>query len=311
MINELNLSRNKIDSEGLDHLSKGNLINLKYLDLSRNKIESVGNNMNSNFRLVNLNLSRNSIENGFVNLFIEKSDLKFVDLSYNFINDFTFDLISGCDFTNIVDLNVSNNLIGDCALEALSKCKFPTLNVLNLSTNKFSGKGIKHLVSGCFNKLNILDLSDNKIIDEDSVIQLSCGNFAKLTDLNLSHCSIPGNYMKHLSTGYLYNLKKLNLSYNEINNKGLKYLCEGNLKEMEELLLGNNLIRGYDGGLENLTGEVFNRLRVLDLSVNPVGESIRELIHNRLSRRLHLKLFFNRIKEETKKILSNYFYVLG
>ncbi|KAF2291848.1 hypothetical protein GH714_035838 [Hevea brasiliensis] len=297
----LNLAWNNLSGiVEMDMFSK--LKKLTILRLSRNKVSLLANNINAflqKFRvlgfascnlshfphflqdqdeLVWLDLSNNNIHGQIPRWLLNtsKETLRFINLSYNFLNAFEFSpAVLPWIQVSILDLR-SNMLQGSLPVPA------PSIKIYSASNNNLTGEISPHICSLKF--LSVLDLSRNKL---GGILPECLGNFSsslKLVNLgnNNFHGKIPHTYTKEC------NLRMLVLAYNRLNGQVPRSLS--NCSRLELLILGNNQINDvfpawlgplkelkvlilrsnqFHSELSNYTSNVeFPKLRVIDLSQN-------------------------------------------
>lgn len=266
---------------GLSSLGKRtfeNIKTLKVLNLSKNKLEFMSpDTFASTDHLETLILSKNfffrqKLPSG---TFAHLRNLVSLDLSTNFISDFSTNLFSG--LTNLRNLNLDDNKISPTSFDLLYD--LPNLESLSLSNCQLSA-----LPENSFrknSKLRILNLSGNQL---KSLVMDALKSIPNLISLNISRNFIP--FVPKFALGTTPKLRILDLSSNFLGISS-NHLTEANFLDvfhpnafknlsLEELFLSNNSFTFFDSGQLKLSSS----LRYLDLSDNPLGQITSDQTRN-------------------------------
>ncbi|XP_057187774.1 uncharacterized protein si:ch211-196h16.5 [Triplophysa rosa] len=288
-LEKLRLSSCNIKDEGcvaLTSVLRSNSSHLRELDLSRNK-----NLGDSGVKLLSAGL-----ENPNCKL------KKLVLWKCNITDEGCAALASALKSnSHLRKLNLTNNNLGDSGVKLLSdvlenpNCKLEKLVLRGCGVTEGCVALASALISN--SHLRDMNLSRNKLGDS-GVKLLSAGlenPNCKLEKLKLTSCGVRDEGCVALASALRSNshLRKLNLSENNLGDSGVKLLSAGlenpNCK-LEKLRLSDCAITGE--GCVALTaalGSNPSHLRVLDLSMNILGHSVKEQLSD-LKKEPHYKL---------------------
>ncbi|KAM4108347.1 hypothetical protein ACB094_03G038300 [Castanea mollissima] len=267
--NNLSVSKEKINST---HPK------FSYLWLSSCNLHEFPDFLKAQNELETLDLSNNKIEGKIPKWFcnVGKGTLRYLNLSFNLINDFEQPLkVLPWKFIDYLDLR-SNMLQGSLPIPPLSTSYFFASN------NNLTGK-IPRMICKV-NSLQVLDISNNQL---NGHIQQCLGHFSSsLVVLNMRNNCFQGSMPKSFIKGC--RLTTLDLSHNQIQGKIPRSLVQCQM--LEVLNLGNNNINeAFPFWLQSLpelrilvlrangfhgpiwaphTGFGFSKLHVIDLSHN-------------------------------------------
>ncbi|KAJ7317416.1 hypothetical protein JRQ81_003578 [Phrynocephalus forsythii] len=271
----LDLSKNKLDSEGLHPAAFKNLTKLKRLNLDGNQLTKIpalpsslqelklnDNNLEGLqrhsfqglFRLLTLELEGNQLHDGNVlpTTFNPLSGLTYLRMDHN-----RFRAIPSGLPASLRELHLDSNLIEEVTESVLNKTV--NLTVLVLSNNKLQEDRIAPRAWIDHPMLEALDLSHNQLVHVPSFLP------RHLKQLTLHHnCieRIPGYVFAHMKPG----LEFLHLSHNMLRDDGIHAVSFLGLHHsLAELLLDNNRLQSIPRGILNLKG-----LQVLRLSHNRI-----------------------------------------
>ena len=283
-LHTLNLSRNKIDSDGSQVLSKVlvHCKNLRCLDLTRNGIGDDGavalaEGLKDLTSLLELRLGLNEITSQGALALVEVlkyNHLQHLDLSENSIGPESMaalvDVICA-DSLQILDLSMCGLLLdGAVSLSAgLKSCR--QLVKLDISDNNIGPLGMWCLAEGIKScrQLVELDISDNNIGSHGmSSLAEGLKSCRQLVRLYISRNNIGSHGMASLAEGLQYctNLQVLNLSRNNITSDGVAAIV-GVMKRcryLQKLDLSRNSI-GVDGAAVLVGGWQHKSMLRLDL----------------------------------------------
>ncbi|XP_059627273.1 receptor-like protein EIX1 [Cornus florida] len=240
------------------------LQHLKYLDLSNNNFTGshIPEFIGSFSRLQYLDLSVDDFEGTIPNQFGNLSELRSLDLGYNY------------------ELSVKSYLHGIISPQLpLTNSSALSLAVLDLSSNYFNSS----IYSWLFNfntSLVHVDLSENNL---QGLIPDSFRNLNSLAYLHLSYNQLEGGIPK--SIGNCTSLQTLNLGWNQLSS--LPDLTR--LSSLRVLDLSNNRLTG---SLPKNIGQLF-MLEILDVSSNSLQGTISETHLSNLNNLKHLGLSDN------------------
>jgi Ran GTPase-activating protein (RanGAP) involved in mRNA processing and transport len=263
----LNLNGNGIEEEELfnEFKSLKNYEHVKNLIFTRQRLdENIIKGLSDNLKfiphLLNIELGENEINDEGIKTLSEGLknliDLETIDLNSNNISSKGMESLSNNlkFLVNLKILNLNWNIISDEGLISLSKINLPSLEILLLKDNSIETEGMKNFSKKLSNYPNInhLELGWNDI-----------------GDVGLKEFS---NNMKILK-----NLKNLMLSNTDITDDGFINFVNniGNIPKLETLYFWNNQIT--DKGAEELLKNIYkcNKLRIIDLTINIIGEELR------------------------------------
>ncbi|XP_018527083.1 NACHT, LRR and PYD domains-containing protein 14 [Lates calcarifer] len=263
---ELDLSRNDIGDDGLQHLATGlrsHECQLETLKLSQCNIEQKGCHYlasalqdNSNHLTV-LDLSINMVGDKGANELFTKFDisqLRKLEMYHCGLTESSCGNIGEAlksESSSLVELNLSNNSLKDRGFALICEGMYAwcSLEKLNVSRCGITGRGciflakvlgsVSQLYSGWMQKtgwqaveLKEIDLSMNCLRDK-GVKEISTGlenPYSHLKTLNLSHCSLTDECCAELASGLASedsNIIELDLSDNDLQDKGVRKLCVG------------------------------------------------------------------------------------
>lgn len=247
-------SLNKLDFE----LFKG-VSSVKNLYLSNNNlsemIEFYNFSPNLTSTIESLILKNNSIKKVSSHSLNYLTNLNYLDLSYNQIDDIDADNDLNLNLKTLSTLELSNNKIKSVDFRYFSTDLKNKLDRLNLNSN-----GLQYLINlNELKNLRYLSLASNKLNEL---------YFSPITKLNhLIKLDLSKNLLKEVHRhmlGHMKNLTKIDFSYNLIS------LLDGsifkNFKNLEKLYLQHNLLRKLD--LNWFKSSLM--LNVLDLSHNQI-----------------------------------------
>ncbi|CAB1418188.1 unnamed protein product [Pleuronectes platessa] len=244
-LRQLDLSRNNIGNDGLQHLSKGLRspeCQLEALKLSQCNIEVRGCSYlasalekNSDSLSV-LDLSINMVRDKGASEIFKKLDISKLTKLEMYHCGLT---ASSCraigealrrEENTLMDLNLSNNNLGDEGLTLLSigKSKWCHLEKLNLSRCGITAGSCSFLPSMILD----LNLSSNSLGDDGikSFLAVLKNSSGYLQTLNLSRCSLTRGCCAELAStlgSKTGSVTELDLSENDLEDKGLRRLCVG------------------------------------------------------------------------------------
>lgn len=201
-IKTLDLSNNRIGSEGVKIIAQSKFDQLTALNLSNNRIDNTGLRalLMGNFcHLVKLNLSKNQISKVGTKSF---ADSHLTSLTY-------------LNLANNMEVNATRlvgTTIEDEGFVAILSGNLPKLTYLNLKNSRISDLGVRNALKN-IHKINTLILSKNKHITDYGMQLLLSDSLSNLTSLNVSDCSTTGIGIQFiLKSITLKNLKKIKLS---------------------------------------------------------------------------------------------------
>ncbi|KAF9621624.1 hypothetical protein IFM89_024948 [Coptis chinensis] len=204
--------------------------------------------------LQHLDLSNNAL-NWTIEVLTNLSNLEFLDLSWNNLDDFP-DLRN---MSKLKILNVSwNNFLGRIPPSILS---LSSLEALSLR-----GTNIKDSISGfCeLTKLQDLDLSGNKF---EGILPPCLNNLTSLRMVDFSHNQLSGNIPSSLLSN-LTSLDYISLSRNQFDQSSLSFMSLANHKNQLKVLgLSNCNLNTSTSDLLNFLHNQYD-LREVDLSHN-------------------------------------------
>lgn len=239
------LKKVQANSCGLEDMNKYNFnyaIALQELRMRSNKFKKLPNSVFSSIRtLQTLDLSSNEISEIEKSAFVGLNNMEFLTLTSNklvALDENTFNELS-----SLISIRLDSN-----KLQIIEENLFA--NNLNLSEIRLDTNEIAVINGDAFGKLKklkLLNLASNRLHKIDIV------------NSNLERLWIPYNRLKTLDVNK--NLKLLNAPYNEL--EAINFA--GNT-ELMELKLRQNFI----SDISNFSS--LNKLEVLDLSFNPIGE---------------------------------------
>ncbi|EFC36514.1 predicted protein [Naegleria gruberi] len=191
-------------------------------------------------------------------------------------------------FSNLTCLIMEHNHIDDEMVKILTKCKYLSkIRKLNLFANDIGNVGLLH-ISSCeyLRQLNHLDLRRNSFTDIGIGYLSNSSNMQNLEYLDLSRNVLSGDSAILLSNSqYLTNIKSINLTSNSLGYSCVKEISK--FKQLEELKLCNNDLNQES---MEIISKSFTKLKVLDLSDNPIMEGASHLQNLPNSNLIHLDL---------------------
>ncbi|XP_039768363.1 extracellular matrix protein 2 [Ornithorhynchus anatinus] len=271
----LDLSKNKLDSQGLHPDAFKNLAKLKRLNLDGNSLATIPSLPSS---LQELKLNDNDLQGLLRQSFRGLFKLLTLEVEGNHLHDGNIYPLTFKPLRSLIYLRLDRN-----RLRAIPSGLPPSLQELHLDTNH-----IEEVTEGVLNKtlnLSVLVLSNNRL-QEDRIAPRAWIDLPKLESLDLSY-----NRLVHVPSFLPRGLKQLTLHHNRIERipgyvfahmkPGLEFLhlSHNNLRDdgihgvsflglhwsLAELLLDNNEFRAIPRGILNLKS-----LQVLRLSHNKI-----------------------------------------
>ncbi len=258
------------------NFSTNSIRNAKEISLNFIQIRYLEERFLDSPKLEKLSLSYNHLESFELEAVENLSNLKFLDLSNNFISRF----LSHCDkFKSVVSLNLYNNRL--TTVDSHHFREFTNLKTLNMSKNR-----IVRINPNAFSKLNNLkelDLSKNFLNGYFNVSFISQAHNLKFLDLSEnSFMNIKPYFLNKLQS-----LETLRLDHNTL--RAIKKFSFYGLKKLEYLDLSSNKISIIESnsfyGLSSLKRLKLNsnRLKILDNSdvFNSIDLSVEYLNLNK------------------------------
>ena len=264
----LDVSENFIYDTGLVILSSGNWPQLENLSLQKISIgeTAIGSMMDIAKwpNLKALNISDNFISEGLKVLFSEKwplleslslkntwrankiegamalskgLNLQVLDVSYNFIDDRGFLLLSSVKLPLLENLNLKNALIKQTGIEIMvNTSKWPNLKALDVSNNRISDAGLKTLFFGGWPLLEALNLRNIGLTVDGIESMVSISKWSNLKILDISDNFVYDTGLKMLSSGNWPLIEGLKLIKANITVEGISQLIKvskwSNLREV-------------------------------------------------------------------------------
>ena len=225
----LNLSKMKINDEGLEKISKIKFKNLKNFILASNNISNITPLIKFEFgnTLEELNLNSNKIKDIKPLEKIKFAKLNNLYLMDNIISDIS--VLEKINLTGLKELLLNNNKIEN--IQVLNKVNCPNIVSLDLHSNKITDISILSKVK--FKSLEVLNLSQNQISD---ITVLEKVDFPNLKNLYLKENKISN--INVLSKVKFPNLVRLLLDDNNISD--VKVLIKIKFEKLRTLSLTNN-----------------------------------------------------------------------
>ncbi|KAG2382409.1 hypothetical protein C9374_005611 [Naegleria lovaniensis] len=236
-LTRLNLSYCNLKTKDITEISKNShMKHLKVLELEGNRIgNSEFTSIISMKKLTELHLSTNSIQSIDSSVSVLESNLFYLNLSDNKIDEKGIaTILSKITFQNLKSLNLARNNIGHNGIIHICKSKtMRHLTFLDLTGTKIKDQGANALGSSSsyLKKLKVLRLDDSKLGCNGIEVMFSTGsNFKHLTELSMRdnrNIGYPNQSIEILaSCAALRNLTILDLSRCNIADEGIKALCE-------------------------------------------------------------------------------------
>jgi len=214
----LDLQQTNITAKGIEFIiNKSNWINLKSLDVSRNKIQDEGIAILASGKwpyLEDLDLASTDITAKGIECIINKANwinLKSLDVSWNQIKDEGIEKLASGKWPRLEDLSLLLAGITAKGIELIAKkANWINLKKLGISWNQIQDEGIEILVSGKWPLLQDLDLRDIKITSKGLECLISKSNWPKLKSLNVSENKIRDQTLKELAMEKWHSFKNEN-----------------------------------------------------------------------------------------------------
>ncbi|XP_072482120.1 extracellular matrix protein 2-like isoform X2 [Notamacropus eugenii] len=271
----LDLSKNKLDTQGIHPDVFKNLIRLKRLNLDGNSLSAIPELPGS---LQELKVNDNNLQGLQKTSFRGLTKLLTLEAEGNQLHDGNIYPLTFQPLKSLIYLRLNRN-----RLRGIPQGLPATLQELHLDTNNI--EEVNEHVLNKSRSLSLLVLSNNRI-QEDRIAPRAWIDLPKLESLDLSHNRlvhvpsflprgliqltlhhnqierIPGYVFAHMKPG----LEFLHLSYNSLRDDGIHTVSFLGLRwSLVELLLDNNQLQAIPRGILSL-----KRLQVLHLSHNKI-----------------------------------------
>ena len=217
----LELTRNRIDAEGMALLAKAKWPILTIFQLSYNPA---------------LNAE------AMAHLSAAKWPLRRLELSHMPISAaLTAEL---AQLSKVTSVTLTSPHIA-AAISELASADWPFFGRLDLARNALDAAAMQHLCRICMPSLRILILSNASITGEGAC-WLAQGSWPRLQCLNLSHNQLDAEAVRHIASGVWPQLRCLLLEENPFADEGLQQLTKGDWPHLFSLVISLSMLRRHD-----------------------------------------------------------------
>lgn len=287
------LGHNELTQEAIAEFTKKTWPNLESLDFQNNfefKDESAflfaKSDKFPNLKILNLRRSRMTDEGAISVANGHFPKLEELLLSQNAITYIGAEKIANAAFAKQLKiLNLESvSTLGDAGVTAIANGQLTNLEYLGLSNTGVKADGLKSLAismeMGSLSHLESLDLSYHTFTRDDMTV-LGQGYYPQLKDLSLYSCQLEPEALAQLLSGRINeHIKRLNLNNNKLGSR-LYYLNQKPFPKLEELYLEYNGIDTTAVKYNFLLTTHFPKLRILNLSRNPIDHAAFMALSNR------------------------------
>ena len=163
-------------------------------------------------------------------------NLRFLDLTNNYIKTKGIFYLSKAKFNGLKILILDLNEIGDKGLKYLSEGNFRNLTHLSLFSNNISSKGINYLINiNCKQNLLKLDLSENPKISDEGINNFLSVDWPVLNTLIINKINLSKKGLEYFQR---CNIRKIFLKNNNIKNDALTIIQA--LRYSKVIITGNS-----------------------------------------------------------------------
>lgn len=243
---------------------------------------------------------------------LRKKNELYINLDFSEMNLYQKDIKSliEVNFKNLRYLDLSFNFIGPQGCYNLIQCSFPSLESLNLDCNKIGDEGIIHISKSLFSGLNYLYLSNNYISSEGIKSLVKAGFIQNLKELSLDdNMKIRDLGIRIIKEHRGWNkITLLSLNKTGLTDISLTYLGESNMPKLKYLNVRGNNFGEQEKILINALGMLNIKVYYRDLHEDiDLSDEDDKLIFNRLIKyRDYTQKKEKRNKSRKNKIKENY-----